>query len=154
METVEAKEDMLTNDRPFVSGHMKYTKTMLKNVIIMFTKKNFQVMLFSAIGPATSKMMSARYRPHILTAVPWLRIWVGNISALSGVSWPWMVKHALHLHVEKLACITKRTPEGCDEQENEEDGRILTSPIRGAKVCSLKRGFTNETNEDTSQSDE
>jgi hypothetical protein len=42
---------------------MKYTKRMLKNVGTIITRKNFQVMLSRAIGPATRRMISARYRP-------------------------------------------------------------------------------------------
>jgi hypothetical protein len=42
---------------------MKYTKRMLKNVGTIITMKNFQVMLLRAIGPATRRMISARYRP-------------------------------------------------------------------------------------------
>jgi hypothetical protein len=44
----------------FVSGHMKYTKMIWKNVGTMRTKKNLQEMLLKAMGPATRMIKLAR----------------------------------------------------------------------------------------------
>ena len=88
----------------------------------------------------------------MLNAVPWLRMCVGKISALGAVLAMMMSRcWDLHIHIEELAGIHERAPEGRKEEEKEENCSILArSVVRGQKR-SLQSCFTDQTHEDARQ---